>query len=424
MPASLNPFRVLRHRNFLLFWSGQTLSLIGTWMQSMAEGWLAFELTRNAFLVGVVAAAQSLPILLLSLYAGVLVDRANKLRIVTICQTLFCVQAASLWALAWTGHMTIHWLIALATVNGIISSLEIPARQSLVIELVGRDELPSAIALNSSGFNLARIVGPATAAIVIAKLGIPWCFGVNAISYVAVLIGLMLIDLPAWVPAEHRASPLEGMIEGVRFMRGTPAVAALIGVVTVYAVLGTPYLTLMPVVAGERLAIGASGYALLLACVGVGGLTGALTLAALGDRLPREVVLRRASYSFSILLIAFAFVRTPRLAYPLLLLIGFAMIVNSAQANAMLQHSVPDELRGRIMAAYSFIVVGLSQVVGSFVAGAVARAAGVAWAIGGGGALMLMYALWVFRYNNIFRARFTTSSAAPSSPSQPVSTQR
>jgi len=400
MPSSFNPFRALRHRNFLLFWSGQTLSLIGTWMQAMAEGWLAFALTRNAFLVGLLAAAQSLPILLLSLYAGVLVDRANKLRLVTVCQTLFAIQSTSLWVLAWTNHITIHWLIAMATFNGIISSIEIPARQSLVIELVGRDELPGAIALNSSGFNLARIVGPAAAAIVIAKLGISWCFGVNALSYIAVLIGLFLIRLPAWVPAQHRASPLEGIIEGVRFMRGTPSVAAIIGIVTVYAVFGVPYLTLMPVVAGDRLGLGASGYGLLLASVGIGGLAGALTLAAVGDRLQRRLVLSRASHAFAILLIVFAFVRRPVLAYPLLLLIGFAMIVNSAQANSMLQHMVPDELRGRIMAAYSFIVVGLSQVAGSFVAGAVARAFGVAWAIGGGGALMLIYAMWAFRSSN------------------------
>ena len=395
--ASLNPFRVLRHRNFLLFWSGQTLSLIGTWMQSMAEGWLAFALTRNAFLVGLVAAAQSLPILALSLYAGVVIDRANKLRLVTICQTLFAVQSSALWLLAWTNHITIHWLIAMATVNGMISSIEIPARQSLVIELVGRDELPGAIALNSSGFNLARIVGPAAAAIVIAKLGIPWCFGVNAISYIAVLIGLFLVRLPAWVPSPHRASPLEGIVEGVRFMRRTPAVRSLIGIVTVYSIFGVPYLTLMPVVAGDRLSLGASGYGVLLACVGVGGLTGALTLAALGDRFPRRFILSRASYAFSILLMVFALARRPGQAYVLLLLIGFSMIVNSAQANAMLQHLVPDELRGRIMAAYSFIVVGLSQVAGSFVAGAVARAFGVAWAIGGGGAIMLSYAYWAFR---------------------------
>ncbi|HZI43464.1 MAG TPA: MFS transporter [Gemmatimonadaceae bacterium] len=432
MGTSLNPFRALRHRNFLLFWSGQTLSLIGTWMQAMAEGWLAFALTRNAFLVGLVAAAQSLPILLLSLYAGVLVDRANKLRLVTACQMLFAIQSTSLWLLAWTNHITIHWLIAMATFNGMISSVEIPARQSLVIELVGRDELPGAIALNSSGFNLARVIGPAAAAIVIAKLGIAWCFGVNAISYIAVLIGLFLIQLPAWVPAQHRASPLQGIVEGVRYMRGTPSVAAIIGIVTVYAVFGVPYLTLMPVVAGDRLGVGASGYGLLLACVGVGGLAGALTLAAFGSRLRREVVLSRASYSFASLLIIFAFVRVAWLAYPLLLLIGFAMIVNSAQANAMLQHLVPDELRGRIMAAYSFIVVGLSQVAGSFVAGAVARAFGVAWAIGGGGALMLIYALWAFRSSNaqpgepdqssIFLERPTMRSAAPSNPSQPVST--
>jgi MFS family permease len=422
MTASFNPFRALRHRNFLLFWSGQTLSLIGTWMQAMAEGWLAFALTRNAFLVGLVAASQSLPILVLSLYAGVLVDRTNKLRVVTICQTLFAIQSTSLWALAWTNHITIHWLIAMASINGMISSIEIPARQSLVIELVGREELPGAIALNSSGFNLARIVGPAAAAIVIAKLGIPWCFGVNAISYIAVLIGLFLIRLPAWVPTVHRASPLEGMIEGLRFMRGTPSVAALIGIVTVYSVLGAPYLTLMPVVAVDRLGLGASGYGLLLACVGIGGLTGALTLAAVGSRFPRHVVLSRATYAFASLLIVFAFVRSPSIAYPLLLCIGFAMIVNGAQANSILQHLVPDELRGRIMAAYSLIVVGLSQVAGSFVAGAVARVAGVAWAIGGAGALMLAYAIWAFKsHSKVFFASSTTSAAAPSSPSQPVS---
>ena len=137
---SLNPFRVLRHRNFRLFWWGQTLSLIGTWMQSMAQGWLAFALSRNAFFVGAVAAAQSLPVLLFSLHAGVLVDRANKLRLVTICQMLLGLEAGALWLLTWTGHITIHGLIALAAINGMISSVEIPARQSLVIELVGRDD--------------------------------------------------------------------------------------------------------------------------------------------------------------------------------------------------------------------------------------------------------------------------------------------
>ena len=394
---SLNPFRVLRHRNFLLFWSGQTLSLVGTWMQSMAQGWLAFELSRNAFLVGLVAAAQSLPILLFSLHAGVLVDRANKLRLVTICQALLGLEAGALWLFTWTGHITVGWLIALAAVNGMISSVEIPARQSLVIELVGRDELPGAIALNTSGFNLARIIGPAAAAIVIANLGIAWCFGVNALSYLAVLIGLFLVRLPPWSPAPNRASPLEGIVEGVRFMRETPAVASLMKLVTVYSIFGVPYLTLMPVVASDRLHLGASGYGLLLACVGVGGVAGALMLAAFTGRMRRERVLTVASLTYAMLLIGFAFVRSAAVAYPMLLGLGFAMIINNAQANAMLQHLVPDELRGRVMAAYSFVVVGLSAVVGSFVAGAVARAFGVAWAIGGGGAIMLVYALSALR---------------------------
>ena len=402
--GSLNPFRTLRHRNFQLFWTGQTVSLIGTWMQSMAQGWLAFELTRNAFLVGTVAAAQSLPILLFSLHAGVLVDRRNKLRLVTVCQALLGLEAATLWFVTWAGHVTITWLIVLAAVNGMISSVEIPARQSLVIELVGREDLQAAIALNSSGFNLARVLGPGVAAIAIARLGIAWCFAINALSYLSVLAGLFLIRLPPWTPIEHRASPAEGIIEGVRFMRETASVSTLMRMVTVYSILGVQYLTLMPVVASDRLGLGASGYGLLLACVGIGGLAGALTLAALGDRLPRGVLLAYASCSFAALLIVFSFVRNHTAAYPLLFAIGFTMIVNNAQANALLQHLVPDALRGRIMAAYSFIVVGLSQVVGSFLAGAVARAFGVAWAIGGGAALLLASAACVFRPRSPMRA--------------------
>ncbi|HEX4684687.1 MAG TPA: MFS transporter [Gemmatimonadaceae bacterium] len=395
--ASLNPFRTLhRHRNFRLFWFGQTLSLIGTWMQSMAEGWLALELSNSAFVVGLVAAAQSLPILALSLPAGVFVDRHDKLRIVRIAQTLLSVQASTLFWLTWTHRLNIGWLLAMATANGTISAFEIPARQSLVIELVGREDLPGAIALNSSGFNLARVIGPSIGAIVIAKLGIAWCFGVNAASYITVLVGLFLIQLPAWVPPEHLSSPLEGIRQGVVYMRDTPSIAALMRFVTIYSILGVPYLTLMPVVARNRLALGADGYGALLACVGVGGVLGALMLAAAGDRFRRTTVLNVASYTFSTLLIAFSLVRRPAYAYPILLGVGFTMIVNNASANSMLQHLAPNELRGRLMAAYSFVVVGLSSVIGSLVAGSIAHVIGVSWAIGGGAAIMLGYTYWAF----------------------------
>ena len=397
MPASLNPFKTLqRHRNFRLFWFGQTLSLIGTWMQSMAQGWLALELSNSALIVGLVATASSLPVLLFSLHAGVLVDRTDKLRLVKIAQALLSLEAGLLWWVTWSHHVTIGWLLGLATINGLITAFEVPARQSLVIELVGREDLPGAIALNSSGFNLARIVGPSVGAIIIAKLGIAWCFGVNAASYIAVLIGLFLVRLPAWMPPEHLASPLEGIRQGMRYLRDTPSISELMKLVTVYSVLGVPYLTLMPVVARDQLGLDAGGYGALLACVGIGGLTGALSLAAIGDRFPRGKLLWFSSTSFGVTLLVFSLVRSAAFASVILLAVGFCMILNNALANSTLQHLVPNELRGRMMAAYSFVVVGLSQVVGSFVAGSVAHAVGASWAIGGGAVIMLLYSYQAF----------------------------
>ncbi|MDQ3950517.1 MAG: MFS transporter [Gemmatimonadota bacterium] len=399
---SSNPFRVLQqHKNFRLFWFGQTLSLVGSWMQTMAQGWLALELSNSPLVVGVVAAASSLPIVLLSIAAGVVVDRSDKLRLVTIAQTLLLIEAAALWWFTWSGHITIPALVTLAAIAGVVQTFEIPARQSLVIELVGREHLRSAIALNSTGFNLGRIVGPSLAALIIARAGIAWCFAVNALSYLAVLIGLLLIRLPPQRQGAAPAlavSPLEGIREGIRYIRETPLVRALIRLVAVYAVLGVPYLALMPVVARDMLGLGPGGYGLLLACVGIGGLVGALWLAGRGDlERGRGQLLAQASFAFAVLLIAVSFVRSAHVAYGFLLAIGFTMIVNNAVANALLQHIVPDEMRGRIMAAYSLIVVGLSQTIGAFGAGAVAKVAGVQWAIGGGAAAMLVYAIWAFR---------------------------
>jgi MFS family permease len=398
---SINPFRTLqKHRNFRIFWFGQTFSLIGTWMQSMATGWLALELTNSAFMVGLVASATSFPVLLFSLHAGVLVDRADKLRLVRVSQAMLLVVAALLWWLTWAGEITIGRLILLAAATGLVSALEIPARQSLVIELVGREDLRAAIALNSSGFNLARIVGPALAALVIARLGIEWCFGINAISYISVLGGLMMLRLPRWVPPQGPlATPMEDIAEGLRYMRDTPTIARLMKLVTVYSILGIPYLALMPVVAREMLGLGAAGYGLLLTSVGLGGFVGALWLAARGDRHRRGILLERASIAFPALLLLFAFVRTPGLAYPILFAIGFAMIVNNALANALLQHIVIDSMRGRMLALYSLVVVGLSQAIGALAAGAVARAFAMDWAIGVAAAGMLLYGIRVFRAN-------------------------
>jgi MFS family permease len=393
---SLNPFRTLvAHRNFRLFWIGQTLSLMGTWMQTMAQGWLALQLSNSAFIVGLVSSIGSLPILLLSLPAGVVTDRVNKLTLVVICQACLLIEATMLWALTATNRITIPLLLGLAAFNGLASAFEIPARQSLMIELVGRDDLHDAIALNSSGFNLARIIGPAIGAIVIAQLGLSWCFLLNAVSYLAVLAGLFMIRLPPWEAAIH-SSPLEGLQEGLKYMAETKEVSVLMRMVTIYSICGIPYLTLMPVVARDLLHAGADGYGVLLACVGIGGLTGALFLASFGGRYGRGNLMAISTYGFSILLIAFSLSRSEWLSRVVLLGCGFMMILNGALANSLLQSLVPDALRGRLMSAYSLIAVGVSQVVGSFVAGSVANALGVDWAIGGAAAVMLVYAFYAF----------------------------
>jgi MFS family permease len=393
---SINPFRTLQiHRNFRLFWTGQTVSLIGTWMQQVGQGWLALELTNSAFLVGVVSAAGSFPVLLLSLYGGVVADRRSKLRIVIVCQTLLLLEAAGLWWFTWTGRMNFAWLLTLTTIGGVISAFEIPARQAMTVELVAREDLVDAIALNSGGFNLARIVGPSIAAIILAKFGLAWCFGINALSYFAVLASLALIRLPAWTPVQHLVSPYEQLTQGLNYIRSSRSVTGLMGVIAIYSIFGFQYLTMMPVVARDVLHTGASGYGLLLTFVGIGALTGALALAGLGARIRRGRLFNATAYAFAGLTILFSLVRSAHLAAFVLLFLGLTMLVNGALANGILQSVVPDELRGRVMATYVFVYVGFTPF-GSFIAGVVARFAGVQWAIFSGGVVMLAYSIWAF----------------------------
>ena len=394
---SLNPFRVLQaHRNFRLFWIGQTLSLIGTWMQQVGQGWLALELSNSAFIVGLVAAAGSLPILFFSLYAGVIVDRRDKLKLVTIAQILLSIQSAILWWLVWSGRITIPILIALAAINGMISAVEIPARQSMIVDLVGREDVGDAIALNSGGFNLARIIGPSIAAATIAGIGLAWCFGINALSYIAVIGCLAAIRLPKFVPAETILAAREGFQQGIAYIRSRREVMGIMGLIAVYAIFGLPYVSMMPVIARDVLHTGAGGYGFLVTLVGVGALVGALAFAGLSSRFRRGRIFVASSYAFAALLFVFSFVRTTTLAGFLLIFIGLTMMVNGALANGMLQSIVPDELRGRVMAAYVFLYVGFNPI-GSLIEGAVGNAIGVQWAIGGGAVIMLLYAMWAFR---------------------------
>lgn len=415
---SRNPFRVLaRHRNYRIFWTGQTLSLVGTWMQTMAQGWLALELSNSAFVVGLVASVGALPIVLFSMHAGAIVDRGDRMRIVRTAQAVLLVQAVALWAFTWTGAITIPILLLLAFVQGLCSALEIPARQSLIIQLVGRDDLQPAIALNSSGFNLARVVGPALGGLVIHRLGLAWCFGLNALSFVAVLWGLFRIRLapppavavPASLAGTTRLAPLvdalrestRSAVDGLRYLAVPGVGRDLLGMVIVGAVFGGPFLTLMPVVARDRLGLGPDGYGALLASVGIGGLIGALAVAGPVSHWRRGRVLVGSALAFPVLLLLFAMTRDATLATALLLLTGIAMIMFNALSNGTLQLLVADEYRGRLMAFYSLVFVGLSQMVGAFLLGAAARAVGVAWAIGGSALLTLAFAGWTVRRSRL-----------------------
>ena len=401
-PAANNPFRPLKHRNFRIFWGGQTLSLIGTWMQSVGEGWLALQLSNSALIVGVVAGASALPVLLLSLYGGVVADRNDKLKLVRIAQSLLLVQASVLWWFTASHHLTIHWLIFLATLNGTISAFEIPARQSFIVALVGREDLVDAIALNSAGFNFARVIGPSIAAIVIGTLGPKWCFALNSLSYLAVLTGLFMIQVPTWQRVETGISPIQGMLEGFRYMRDTPLVSVLVRVVGVTSIFGMPFLAMMPVVARNVVHSGAGGYGILLACVGVGALIGALSLASLGQQFARGKLYVWSAYGFPAGLVIFSLMHSLLPAAVMLVFVGFAMLVMGALANGLLQSIAPDELRGRVVSAYVFVAVGLVPV-GSFISGALARVVGVDWAIGGCAVVVLVHSAWAFARNPALR---------------------
>jgi len=396
VPRSLNPFRALRaHRNFRIFWIGQAVSLTGSWVQIVAQGWLALDLSNDAFIVGVVSAAGSFPVLVFSLYGGVIADRYDKRKLVMIGQGLLALEAALLWWFVVSDTITIPWLLALATFAGIVSAFEIPARQALLIELVVRDDLMDAIALNTSAFNLARILGPSIAAAVIASAGLAWCFGLNTLSFSAVLAGLFLLRLPPYVRPVDRPSPIAGLKEGIAYMFATKEIIVVMRMVAVFSIFGVPYLTLMPVFAREALGLGASGYGLLMTATGVGALSGALFLAAVGGRVRRGRLFAIASLAFPLMVLALSATGQPPVAGLVVLFAGLFMILQTALANGILQSIVPDKLRGRVMAAYVVVYVGFAPI-GSFTGGALARVIGIEWTLAAGGAVMLLFALWTF----------------------------
>lgn len=369
-PLAAHAFAALRHRNFQLFYAGQFLSLIGTWMQATSEGWLVLNLTNSEFLLGVVTAVSSLPTLLFSLYAGAVADRADKRRIIIRANAVALVLALLLGTLIVTRRVTYPAVLGIAFALGTVNAFEVPTRQSFFVDLVGKEDLQNAIALNSAQFNATRIVGPAIAGWVIGIAGTAACFFANSVSYVFVILGLVMIRLPGFRAPERREGTLETIREGIAYIRSVREIRTLVWLIAAMSVLGFPYVMLMPVFARDVLHVGAQGLGALLAATGAGALAGGLALATLGTRYRRGRMMLAGSLSFCASVVAFSFSRSFPLSLVLLAMVGFTVIFNNANANALLQSIVPNRLRGRVMSVYIFMFVGTAPV-GSLVAGAV-----------------------------------------------------
>jgi MFS family permease len=384
--------RAFAHRDYRLFFAGQLISLIGTWMQSVAQSWLVYRLTGSAFLLGLVGFAGQMPVFLLSPVGGSLADTRSRYRIIIATQTAAMILALILSALTLSGLVRLWHVFALAALLGIVNSLDIPARQAFLVELVGRRDLMNAIAMNSSMFNGARIVGPAIAGILVAVIGEGWCFFLNGISYLAVMAGLLMMHPKPMPPRRGGGTPLGRIVEGFQFVARTAPIRALLVLLGLVSLAGMPYAVLMPIFADQVLHAGARGLGLLMGASGLGALLGALTLAARQQvrGLGRWVAWGTAAFGIS--LIAFSMSRHFWLSVALLVPVGFAMIVETAASNTLIQAMVPDELRGRVMAVYSMMFMGMAPF-GALLSGVLAGRLGAPGAVAAGGVACIAAAI-------------------------------
>jgi len=368
-------FRALAYRNYRLFFCGQVISLVGTWMQNIAQAWLVYRLTKSALWLGTVGFAGQIPVFLFSTLGGVSADRYSRHRTVIATQTSAMVLAFILAALTLAGHIQVWEIICLATLLGLVNAFDIPARQAFVVEMVGQGDLINAIALNSAVFNSARILGPAVAGVTVAAIGEGWCFFANGVSYVAVIIGLLLIRVPPRAREPETNSAFARVLAGFRFVARTGPIRALLLLLGLVSLTGMPYTVLMPVFADKVLGVGARGLGILMGSAGVGALAGTLTLASRRDvhGLGRWVM--HAALGFGIALILFSRSQSFALSLLALFLAGFAMIIQMSSSNTLIQSMVPDALRGRVMAVYSMMFMGMAPF-GALLAGALASRLG------------------------------------------------
>ncbi len=399
--------RALRHRNFQLFFSGQLISLTGTWMQTVAQSWLVYRLTGSGLLLGAVGFASQIPVFLVAPIGGITADRGNRQRIVIATQMVSMILAFVLAALTLTNKVHVWHIFVLAASLGVVNAFDIPGRQAFLVDMVGKEDLMNAIALNSSMFNGARVIGPAVAGVLVARLGEGWCFFANGVSYIAVIIGLMLMNVhaPAW--ASTKTPPLEHVIEGFQFVRCTAPIRALLMLLGVVSITGMPYVVLMPIFAdkilhkgGQEFAtligshdLGAVRLGILMGAAGVGALLGALTLAMRSGTkgLGRWVAVCCAGFGVSLIL--FSLSKWFWVSVLLLLPVGYFIMLQMASSNTLIQVMVPDALRGRVMAVYSMMFMGMAPL-GALLGGALSDRLGAPLTVAIGGLASVLGAWW------------------------------
>ena len=386
----------LRSRNFRLFIIGQLISYTGSWLQTVAQGWLVLQLSNSAFIVGLVTALGALPILLFTLYGGVLADRVNRRKTVMILQALLAVEALALAILVWIDHVTVGWIMGLAVFTGLVTAFEVPVRQSMVAEITGRESLMNAIALQSSVFNLARVLGPALAGAIIGFWGVAACFALNAVSFLAVIWGLYRMDLPDTPRKDDAIDVLVAFYEGARYVRHERWPRALMILIASSTIFGFSFLTMLPVFARDALGTDAGGYGVLVSAVGVGALSGALFLAAFGGALRKRRLALLSAAGFGAALLATAVAPNYWSAFLVLVVTGCLMVLQSISANTLLQQEAPDHLRGRVMGFYSFVVLGMAPF-GALQIGWISQHFGTRWSFAVGGAACVIVAVWVWR---------------------------
>ena len=376
--------RALRHRNFQLFLSGQFISMIGTWMQNIAQDWLVYRLTGSSVLLGTVGFLSQIPVAILSPVAGIVADRFNRRIIVIITQTAMMILALTLAALTLTKRVTVWEIMVLATLLGVALAFDIPTRQAFLMDMVGREDLLNGIALNSSVFHGARVFGPALAGILIAWIGEGWCFFANGASYLAVIAGLLAIRLVAKPKVQHRESPWQSLLEGVHLARKTVPIRALLLLLGLISLTSMSSTVLMPIFAGKILHGDSKALGLLMGATGFGAFFGAITLATKHAVEGLERWVCAAAGGLGISLIAFSASRHIWLSMLLIAPAGYCMIVTMGSTNTLLQVMVPDRFRGRVMGLFSMMFVGMAPV-GALLAGLIAAKAGAPWTVALGG---------------------------------------